>query len=336
MVRGSGFNTIMALGAPKQRALLHRLRSHRRTESFRVSRYVFVVFFGCTAAAAAQRIDSLPSAPSALLKRTSVQNPDQTTAGTAVIAPTQSTTQPQSTHRERRPPCAEYLPLSSPEAVASARGYDKAAKPCKEENPIQSIVSTPGVRPLTSEQKFRLAVHDVKDPFNLLVLTAGSGIFIATNAHNPYGPGLKGWGRIEGYTLVQDAQGEFFGTYAIPSIFHEDPRYHRMGGRNIPMRVVHAALHTYVSQHDDGRLMPNYATLLNYPIGAELANLWVPGTPVNAPATAKRIALGIATDPTGTLIGEFLPDVAKHVHIHIVFVQQLLNQVVTGNPNTPP
>jgi hypothetical protein len=96
--------------------------------------------------------------------------------------------------------------------------------------------------------------------------------------------------------------------------------------------VLHAVAHTYVSQHDDGRLMPNYATLLNYPISAEIANLWIPGTPVNAKSTANRIVLGIATDPTGTLIGEFLPDVAKHIHVHVVFLQQQINRIA-GIPN---
>jgi hypothetical protein len=269
-----------------------------------------------SAAAHAQLV--LPDAPSFLLAQ--AQNPVQTTAGKTVLKPSLS-------------PCPDVREFGSPEAVAAMRSYEKAERSCKEENPIQSIVSTPGVRPLTSEQKFRLAVRDVEDPFNLLVLTAGGGVYIATNAHNPYGPGLKGWGKIEGYSLVQDMQGEFFGTFLIPALAHEDPRYHRLGQGNISRRVLHAVLHTYVSQHDDGSLMPNYATLLNYPIGNVLANLWIPGSQVAAAPTAKRIALGIVTDPTGTLIGEFLPDVAKHIHIHIVFVQQLLNQAVTGSPN---
>jgi hypothetical protein len=209
---------------------------------------------------------------------------------------------------------------------------DVAATPCREENPLQTIVETKGVRPLLSYQKGKLALHDIFDPFNLVVLTLASGVTAATNPHSAYGPGLKGFGRLVGYGFEQGAQGEFFATYAIPSLVHEDPRYHRMGGKNIPGRVLHAVAHTYVSQHDDGRLMPNYATLLNYPISAEIANLWIPGTPVNAKSTANRIVLGIATDPTGTLIGEFLPDVAKHIHVHVVFLQQQINRIA-GIPN---
>jgi hypothetical protein len=262
-----------------------------------------------------------PTAPSPTL-------PDAPSAIMQVAAPPSSS---------KRPPlCAPQRPNISPEATASVQARNKALRPCREDNPLQTVVSSPYVKPLTPEQKFKLAVHDFKDPFSLAVLTAGGGIYIASNAHNPYGPGMKGWGKIEGYSLVQDAQGEFFATFLIPVLAHEDPRYHRMGHGSIPRRVLHAALHTYVSQHDDGRLMPNYAVLGNYVIGSELANLWVPGTAVSAPSTAKRIALGIGLDPTGTMIGEFLPDIARHIHVHNGLIQQLLNTVATGNPNTPP
>jgi hypothetical protein len=297
-------------------------------------------------AAAAQQAAGLPDAPSAVLlsyashdsQPDSVFSPDldhgQNPAQTAATAQTPPA-EPASRHT-RLPLCAPMRPDISPEATASLQARDKALRPCREENPLQSVVSSPYVKPLTADQKFRLAVHNFKDPFNLLILTAGSGIFIASNAHNPYGPGLEGWGKIEGYSLVQDAQGEFFGTFFIPALTHEDPRYHRMGHGSISRRVLHAALHTYVSQHDDGRLMPNYAVLGNYVIGSELANLWVPGTPVNAPSTVKRIGLSIATDPAGTMIEEFLPDIARHIHVHNGLIQQIVNRIVTGNPNTPP
>jgi len=79
--------------------------------------------------------------------------------------------------------------------------------------------------------------------------------------------------------------------------------------------------------------MINYATLLTYPISAELSNLYVPGLSTNAKSTGERIAAGYATDPVGPLIAEFLPDIAKHIHIRIVFVQQILEQVA-NRPNT--
>ena len=73
--------------------------------------------------------------------------------------------------------------------------------------------------------------------------------------------------------------------------------------------------------------MPNYGTLATYPIGAALANLYVPGLHTDARSTAKRVAVGLALDPADGLINEFLPDVARRIHVRIVFFQQILNNL---------
>ena len=205
--------------------------------------------------------------------------------------------------------------------------------PCIPENPIKPFVTSVHIQPLTSKEKGVLAVRDFIDPFNFITIAGYSAIAIAANSHSAYGSGFEGFGKLTGYGLLEDAQGEFFQTYAIPSLVHEDPRYHRMPTASMKRRIWHAIAHTYVSQHDDGRAMPNYATLGTYVISAELSNLYVPGIAVSAPSTARRIAIGIATDPAGAIVAEFLPDVAKRIHIHIVFVQEIVNQMIVGAPS---
>jgi hypothetical protein len=77
--------------------------------------------------------------------------------------------------------------------------------------------------------------------------------------------------------------------------------------------------------------MPNYAVLANYPIGAELANLYVPGIHPDGPSTVVRIFTGYALDPINNLLNEFLPDVASRVHIRVIFVQRILNNIASSN-----
>lgn len=224
---------------------------------------------------------------------------------------------------ELPPPCL-VLP---PEAQRAA---SPAPKPCVE-NPVQLILTHP-TRPLTSREKGILAVKDFVDPFNLLVITAAAGFSVAANPDSRYGAGFKGWGRLTGYSLVEDAQGEFIGTYLISSLAHEDPRYHRMPQASVPRRIGHALIHTLWTQHDDGRAMVNAETLLTYPISAELSNLYVPGSQTDAKSTARRVGIGLATDPVGNLIAEFLPDVARRIHVRAVFMQQIINQAAQGAP----
>lgn len=225
-------------------------------------------------------------------------------------------------------PCKDVRPAPSGKDVPL-----QGPPPCLPENPISPIV-TSDVQPLTSREKGELAMKVFFDPFNFGTLAGYSGFAVARNSHSAYGPGLKGWGKLTGYGLVEGAQGEFFMTYAIPSLVHEDPRYHREPSATIKRRVWHAVKHTYVSRHDDGRPMPNYATLLTYPISAELSNLYVPGIQTNGRATANRVLIGIAADPVGTIVAEFLPDVAKHIHIHAQFVQEVVERAMTGEPTT--
>lgn len=204
--------------------------------------------------------------------------------------------------------------------------------PCINDHPLTIVVNEGNARPLTVGQKGELAFRIFVDPANLAVIGLESGIGVAANSHSAYGPGWKGFGKLYGYSLSQDATGEFFGLFAIPSLTHEDPRYRRLGSGSHPgRRILHALSRTVVAQHDDGRLMPNYGTLLTYPISAGIANLYVPGLQTSASDTAKRVAIGYATDPVGNLIAEFLPDLARRVHVRSVFIQQIVNNVALNS-----
>jgi hypothetical protein len=210
--------------------------------------------------------------------------------------------------------------------------YDQVPKPCSELiYPYQRFLTSNIVIPMIWQQKGYLALHDLADPVNFGTILGISAITVGADSHSAYGPGLKGFGKSVGVSLLQDATGQFFGAFAIPVIAHQDPRYFRMPHAPFTKRLVYSISRTVVSRGDSGKSMPNYATLLNYPIGAELANLYVPGIHPDAASTVARIFTGYALDPINGLINEFLPDVASHVHVRIIIVQRILNNVASGN-----
>ena len=186
--------------------------------------------------------------------------------------------------------------------------------------------------PLSTRQKGYLAFHDVIDPFNLLTVVANSAFTIGINSHTAFGPGMHGFGLNISTSLLQDATGEAIGTFGVCSIFHQDPRYFRMPKAKPLRRVAHVLSHVVVAQGDNGKPMLNYENLIVYPASAEIANLYVPGVAGNGPSTVKRFVTGLATEPIGNFIAEFLPDVARHIHVNIVIVQQILNQISAGQP----
>ena len=50
-------------------------------------------------------------------------------------------------------------------------------------------------------------------------------------------------------------------------------------------------------------------------------------------STVSRYAIGLATAPIDNFVTEFLPDVARHIHVQVVIIQRVINQVArTGGP----
>jgi hypothetical protein len=241
------------------------------------------------------------------------------------------------------PPCLPKVPLAPESAAAvppsSAPGAiivgspaqaPPAAQPCPPPSPYSRFVNNQAITPMTVRQKGMLAAYDVINPINLLTIGFTSAFSVGFNAHSAYGPGLRGWARNSGYSLLQDAQGEAIETFAIASLTHEDPRYHRLPKASTLRRLGHAIAHTYVSRHDDGHPMPNYENLVGFPICAELSNLYVPGIATNSSSTVKRVLIGLAANPADDIVTEFLPDVGSRLYLRVVFVQQVLNNIAAG------
>ena len=195
------------------------------------------------------------------------------------------------------------------------------------------FINGPQVRALTPLQKARLATRNLLDPFNLLTILGEAAISVAANPHSAYGPGMPGYGRYVGVSFTQDMVGEFFGTFLIPSIAHQDPHYHRMPNANIPRRVVHAITQIVWTQGDDGNGMLNYADLVGFAADDAIGNLYVRGQETNLRASTERYGIALATAPIDNFITEFLPDVARHIHLQVVIIQRVINRVAQTDNN---
>jgi len=189
------------------------------------------------------------------------------------------------------------------------------------------FLSGPKVKPMTPKEKAWLAVRNVADPFNALTILGSSAIAVGSDADSPYGPGMTGFGHYVGVSYAQDMTGEFIGTFLIPSIVHQDPHYHRMPNAAIKRRIAHAIYQVAWTQGDDGNGMLNYAVLAGFAIDDAIGNLYVPGRETNLPASAARYGIGLATAPADNFVTEFLPDVARRIHLRVVLIQRIINQV---------
>jgi hypothetical protein len=189
------------------------------------------------------------------------------------------------------------------------------------------FLTGPKVKPMTPKEKGWLAMRNIIDPFNAATILGLSGITVAADSHSPYGPGMPGFGRLVGVSYTLDITGEFFGTFVIASLVHQDPHYHRMPNASIPHRIGHAMLAVLWAQGDNGKGMLNYAGLGSGAINDALSNLYVPGEQTHLAASFERYGIGVATAPIDNFVTEFVPDVAKRIHVHDVLIQRIITQV---------
>ncbi len=279
-----------------------------------------------------------------------IENIVSEVAGTNVIEPAlPEAPEPQlpaSSQEPKRKPCpakdktaapsaaTPSAPVSRPGSVSPATTQDNPCKPWWM-NRYNRFVNGPQGRPLTPKDEAWLAARNLIDPFNAITILGEAGISVGSNAHSPYGPGMLGYGRYVGVSFTQDLTGEFFGTFLIPTLAHQDPHYHRMPEAKIPRRVTHAIAQVFWTQGDDDRGMLNYANLAGFAIDDQISNLYVPGRETNAEATAQRYVIGLATAPIGNFITEFVPDVARHIHVQIVIIQRIINHVARNEGGQP-
>jgi hypothetical protein len=78
---------------------------------------------------------------------------------------------------------------------------------------------------------------------------------------------------------------------------------------------------------DNGKGMVNYSSVVGGAIEDEIGNLYVPGRETNLPASAERYGIGMATAPIDNFVTEFVPDVARRIHVRVVLIQRIINQV---------
>src|ERR1700761_2225020 len=163
-------------------------------------------------------------------------------------------------------PCQTGVSTSTPTNMSCARAV----------NYFQRFVDS-GIHPLTPRQKGILAIRNTIDPYNFTTIAVFSAISVASDPGSDYGPGVPGFARNFGVAYCETAVGQFFGTFLIPSITHQDPHYHRMPNASYVRRTVHAITEVVWAQSDYGVGMPNYSILIGTAIGNSLGNLYVPG-----------------------------------------------------------
>jgi len=146
-------------------------------------------------------------------------------------------------------------------------------------------------------------------------LTLGAGVFNATfsqatNTDPKYGTNATAFAQRLGASLADIGTQNFFGDFVVASVFHEDPRYHRIGpGRSLLYRIGYAVSRAVVIRKDTG--MGNTFNLDNV-VGSAMStgfsNIYYPPASRTLQANLSHYWIDVADNGFVNLAPEFWPD----------------------------
>ena len=171
--------------------------------------------------------------------------------------------------------------------------------------------------PLTAGQKFRLMFATEKDPatigFSMFVALIGQ----AEGSHPAYGGGIGGYGKRFGQNYADTFDGAFWGNAVLPALWHQDPRYFRLGTGSVRRRIFYALSTNVRAKHDGtGKWEPNYSNLIGNVISGGISNLYLPADERGVGSTFEGAATVTAEGGIGSMLEEFWPDVVAAIKRH--------------------
>jgi hypothetical protein len=179
--------------------------------------------------------------------------------------------------------------------------------------------NTDSYQPLTVAQKFKIAREDSFDwpNFPLLVGYALQAQVAAGGFH--HNGGLEGFGEYYARGFADQVIGSYVTEAMLPSLFHEDPRFFRIGTGSFGHRVAYAASRVFVTRGDNGKMRFFASEVVGNAGVAALSSLYYPnsGSPSEI---SEHYAMQLGNDAVSNMLTEFWPD----IRLRLRFVRQRL------------
>ena len=161
--------------------------------------------------------------------------------------------------------------------------------------------------PLSSKQKFQLALKATTDPVTTAAVSAIAGVNQAANRFSGYGQGAQGYAKRYGASYGNFASGLFIGGAILPSILKQDPRYFYKGTGTKRSRFLYAISRTVITKGDNQRWQPNYSSVLGDLAAGGISNLYIPERDRHGAAlTFENAAIALGTTAVINVLQEFV------------------------------
>ncbi len=164
--------------------------------------------------------------------------------------------------------------------------------------------------PLRAKDKLTIAAKDSFYPTIFLVTAAFAGLGQIENLHPQFGQGMEGYAKRYGTGYADQAIGNFMTEGIFPSVFHQDPRYFRLGTGSFMSRTGWAVKQIFVTRTDSGRHVFNISELGGNAAAAGISMSYY-GDYRTGHQLLQQWYTAVATDMFSDVLKEFWPDLKQ-------------------------
>ena len=218
-----------------------------------------------------------------------------------------------------KPPDSSVQPVAAPVTQDGTQGLQPEKQDKRVFGVFPNYRTTDGnvpFQPITAKQKILIGLKDSFDWPVYLTGGAFAALYQIENQNPSFGQGMKGYARRYGTALADQVIGNMMTESFMPVLFHQDPRYFRIGrgGGSKLHRAAYAASRIFVSRTDSGGRQFNYSEWVGNATAVAISNAYYPDTRT-AGQNVERLVIACATDAFSQEMKEFWPDV-KHWMFH--------------------
>lgn len=164
--------------------------------------------------------------------------------------------------------------------------------------------------PITPRQKMTIAMKDSFDGPVYLIAGGFAALYQLEDQNSSYGQGMKGYAKRYGSSYGDQALGNLMTEGIVPSLFHQDPRYFRLGagsGSN-GHRLKYALTRVLIAKNDKGNWTFNSPEWVGNAVAVAISNVYYPDDTRNATDNTTKLGIQVATDAFSNVLKEFWPD----------------------------
>ena len=214
-------------------------------------------------------------------------------------------------------------PLPDPQGASTSADAVTAKASSAEVSPIypgshpylhRDVKADMGPQPLSSPQKFELAIHSAVWPSSYVGNFVSAGYSHLTDSRPHYGTDRGGFGERLGAAKLKQVSENFLSYGFFASLFREDPHYYVMGpSHSFKSRVIYAPTRVFITRKDSGGSGVNWAKLAGIASTNALVNLYYPDRDQGLRVSFEAFGTNVATTAALMEIDEFLPDLVRAV-----------------------